>query len=274
MKVPEMLLEPGIKQAIAIIDGHALTKIPQDLYIPPDALRIFLEAFEGPLDLMLYLIKKQNLDILNIPIAEVTRQYIEYVELMQEFNLELAAEYLVMASFLAETKSRFLLPQRSLTQETEGSDPRAELIRRLQEYERFKKAAEEIDVLPRVERDIFLTTVDVPLLKKVQVQPKIELKELLVALATVLQRAKLNSHHQIKLEALSVRERMIEILNKIRRDVFTQFSELFSLSEGRLGVVVSFIAILELIRQSIIEIAQAQPYAPIYIRAVSNSLEN
>lgn len=252
--------------AVAIIDGQTVTELPQDLYIPPDALRVFLETFQGPLDLLLYLIKKQNLDILNIPIAEITRQYMEYVELMHTLNLELAAEYLLMAAFLAEIKSRLLLP-RPVIAEAEEEDPRAELVRRLQEYERFKKAAEELDTIPRIERDIFLPQIDLPELKTTKPLPQIELKDLLLALAAVLKRAELNSHHHIQLEPLSIRERMSEILNKVQPEKFVQFSELFSMNEGRLGVVVTFIAILELIRQSLIELIQTQPYAPIHIRA-------
>jgi segregation and condensation protein A len=255
-------------EAVAKIHGQAMTQLPLDLYIPPDALRVFLEAFEGPLDLLLYLIKKQNLDILNIPIAEVTRQYVEYVELMQEINLELAAEYLVMAAFLAEIKSRLLLP-RPAALENEGEDPRAELIRKLQEYERFKKAAEDIDGLPRAERDFVTFKAEIPEYKTVKQHPEVNLQELLLALSGVLQRAKLHAHHQIHLEPLSIREKMSQILHKVQPEKFLQFTELFTLNEGRLGVVVTFIAILELIKQSLIEIIQAQPYAPIHVRAAS-----
>lgn len=261
--------EPETQPAVAIVQGQAITELPQDLYIPPDALRIFLEAFEGPLDLLLYLIKKQNLDILNIPIADVTRQYIEYVEVMQHLNLELAAEYLVMAAFLAEIKSRLLLP-RPASSDPEEQDPRAELVRKLQEYERFKKAAEDLDTLPRMERDIFTISTQLPDLNVVKQQPNVELKELLLALAGVLQRVKHNTNHRIQLEPLSIRERMTEILNKVKSDTFQQFSDFFSVNEGRTGVVVTFIALLELIRQSLIEIVQAKPYAPIHIRAVNN----
>lgn len=261
--------ESALQQTIAIIQGQAITELPQDLYIPPDALRVFLEAFEGPLDLLLYLIKKQNLDILNIPIAEVTRQYVDYVELMQELNLELAAEYLVMAAFLAEIKSRLLLPK-PVIQAAEEADPRAELVRRLQEYERFKKAAEDLDNIPRVERDIFPVCPNLPNLQLIKTAPRVELKDLLTALAAVLQRVKHNEHHQIQLETLSIRERMSEILSKIRPDKFLQFSDFFSPNEGRLGVVVTFIAILELMRQSLLEMIQSKPYAPIHLRAIRN----
>jgi segregation and condensation protein A len=254
-------------QAIAIIQGKAITELPQDLYIPPDALRVFLEAFEGPLDLLLYLIKKQNIDILNIPIAEVTRQYIHYVEVMQELNLELAAEYLVMASFLAEIKSRLLLPKPA-TEQGQEADPRAQLIIKLQEYERFKKAAENLNGLPQVDRDIFLPKVQPPEINLVKPHPKVELQDLFLALASVLQRMKHNTHHQIQLEPLSIRERMTDILNKISTDKFMEFSDFFSIKEGRVGVVITFIALLELIRQSLIEMVQVQPYAPIHIRAI------
>lgn len=264
------LTEEPSQDAIAIIHGQAMTEMPHDLYIPPDALRVFLEAFQGPLDLLLYLIKKQNLDILNIPIAEVTRQYVEYVELMQEINLELAAEYLVMAAFLAEVKSRLLLP-RSPTESTEEEDPRAELIRRLQEYERFKQAAENLDALPRVERDFVTVNAHVPESNTVKQLPTVDLQELLLALAGVLQRVKLNTSHQIQLEALSIREKMSQILFKIGPEKFSQFTDLFTLNEGRLGVVVTFIAILELIKQSLIELVQTHPYAPIHIRAAGTT---
>ncbi|MBA2655183.1 MAG: segregation/condensation protein A [Gammaproteobacteria bacterium] len=260
--------EIELQEAVAFIKGEAITELPLDLYIPPQALRVFLEAFEGPMDLLLYLIKKQNLDILNIPIAEVTRQYVEYVELMHELNLELAADYLVMAAFLAEVKSRLLLPKPP-SQNTEEVDPRAELIRKLQEYERFKKAAEDLDTLPRVERDVFPVNPQPPEMSSTKPQPTVEIKDLLLALAGVLQRVKHTTHHHIQLETLSIRERMTEILNRVQADKFTGFSDFFSLKEGRIGVVVTFIAILELLRQSLIEIIQSQSYAPIHIRAVS-----
>lgn len=262
--------ESELSEAVAKIHGQAVTELPQDLYIPPDALRVFLEAFEGPMDLLLYLIKKQNLDILNIPIAEVTRQYVDYVELMQELNLELAAEYLVMAAFLAEIKSRLLLP-RPPSLEGDVEDPRAELIRKLQEYERFKKAAEELDTLPRAERDFVTFSAEVPEYKTIKPHPTVDLQELLLALADVMKRVKLNSSHQIQMEPLSIREKMSHILHKIRPEKFVEFSELFVLNEGRFGVVVTFIAILELMKQTMIEIVQAQPYAPIHIRATSIS---
>lgn len=249
------------------VRGERVTKLPQDLYIPPDALRIFLETFEGPLDLLLYLIKKQNINILDIPIAEITHQYMQYVELMQGLQIELAAEYLVMAAMLAEIKSRMLLPQPHCDEEDEGGDPRAELIRRLQEYERFKKVAEAIDQLPREERDIFVADAMAPPMNLERIQPAVNLTEILVAFKTVLERASLFADHQVQLELLSVRERMSIVLSTIKADHFTSFIELFKLEEGRMGVVVTLIAILELIRQSVIELVQSEPFAPIYVKA-------
>ena len=247
----------------AIVLGEPLTTPPQDLYIPPDALEVFLEAFEGPLDLLLYLIKRQNLDILNIPIAEITRQYMEYVEVMKELRLELAAEYLVMAAMLAEIKSRMLLPRPVEADDEE--DPRAELIRRLQEYERFKQAAEDIDGLPRVERDIHLASVQPPDLKQDRPEPDVDLRELLLALSEVLRRADMFTHHHIQRESLSVRERMSQVLSKLEPNKFIEFTTLFTAEEGRLGVVVSFLAVLELLKAHLIELVQAEPFAPIYI---------
>ncbi|MBD3619144.1 MAG: segregation/condensation protein A [Chromatiales bacterium] len=247
----------------AIVLGEPLTMPPQDLYIPPDALEVFLEAFEGPLDLLLYLIKRQNLDILNIPIAEITRQYMEYVEVMKELRLELAAEYLVMAAMLAEIKSRMLLPRPVEADDEE--DPRAELIRRLQEYERFKQAAEDIDELPRVERDIHLASVQPPDLKQDRPDPDVDLRELLLALSEVLRRADMFTHHHIQRESLSVRERMSQVLSKLEPNKFIEFTTLFTAEEGRLGVVVSFLAVLELLKAHLIELVQAEPFAPIYV---------
>jgi segregation and condensation protein A len=254
--------------ALAKVNGETLFNLPQDLYIPPDALEVFLETFEGPLDLLLYLIKKQNLDIVNIPIAEITRQYIEYMELMQELQIELAGEYLLMAAMLAEIKSRMLLP-RPVNAEAEEEDPRAELVRRLQEYERYKQAAVALDALPRLERDIFQVEPDTEALKFVKPLPQVDLKELLMALKDVFERVKLNASHQIQAEVLSIRERMTIVLNKIKTDSFTVFSELFTVEEGRMGVVVTFIAILELLRQSMIEMVQAEPFAPIHVKAIA-----
>ncbi len=249
----------------AVVQGTPLTELPQDLYIPPDALEVILEAFEGPLDLLLYLIKRQNLDILNIPIAEITRQYVEYVELMRELKLELAAEYLVMAAMLAEIKSRMLLPRPAEAEEEE--DPRAELVRRLQEYERFKQAAEDIDALPRVGRDIFQAAVDAPELKVVRAQPVVSLQEMLLALKDVMNRAEMFSHHHVQREPLSVRERMSQVLGSLAQDSFCEFTTLFKVEEGRLGVVVTLLALLELLKDSLIELVQTEPYGPVHVKA-------
>ena len=250
----------------AYVQGEAVTTLPKDLYIPPDALEVFLEAFEGPLDLLLYLIRRQNLDILDIPIAEITRQYIEYIELMKGLRLELAAEYLVMAAMLAEIKSRMLLP-RPKTEEGEEEDPRAELIRRLQEYERFKKAAEDLESLPRMERDTFAVELEPPRRSGPRPQPAVSMQELLLALKDVLVRAEMFSNHHVQMEPLSVRERMTNVLGAVSMEKFTAFSALFSPEEGKIGVVVTFLAVLELMKESLIEIVQTEPYGPIYVRA-------
>ncbi len=250
----------------AIVQGEPVSAPPTDLYIPPDALEVILEAFEGPLDLLLYLIKRQNLDILEIPIAEVTAQYVEYIEMMRALRLELAAEYLVMAAMLAEIKSRMLLP-RPVEDDIED-DPRAELIRRLQEYEQFKQAAEDIDTLPRMYRDSWPTQVDVPEVDSPRLEVEVDLKDLLAALKDVMSRAEMFTSHQIQREKLSVRERMSNVLEKLRAsDGFVEFSQLFTPEEGRLGVVVSFLSILELLKSHLIDLAQAESYAPIYVSA-------
>ncbi len=254
----------------AIVQGTAVTALPQDLYIPPDALEVFLEAFEGPLDLLLYLIKRQNLDILDIPIAEITRQYMEYIELMQELRLELAAEYLVMAAMLAEIKSRMLLP-RPVEAEGEEEDPRAELVRRLQEYERFKQAAADLDMLPRLERDVHNVSAEVVDRHVIKIEPEVDLKELLLAFKDVLRRAEMFSHHHIEMEPLSVRERMSIVLSAVNADEFTDFTKLFDVEEGRMGVVVTLLAILELIKERLLELVQAEPFAPIHVKAAAGA---
>ena len=251
----------------ALVQGEPLTVIPQDLYIPPDALLVFLEAFEGPLDLLLYLIKRQNIDILNIPIAAITRQYMEYIQLMEQLELELAAEYLVMASMLAEIKSRMLLPRPVVDDDEE--DPRAELVRRLQEYEQFKKAAEDLDELDRLEREIHLTAIDIPKFDIEVPLPEVQLAQLVNAFRDVINRAEQFASHHVEREPLSVRERMVVVLERIRADQFTSFTDFFDPGEGRMGVIVSFIAILELLKESLIEIVQSKPYAPIYVKARS-----
>ncbi len=250
----------------AKVQGEDFTQLPLDLYIPPDALEVFLDAFEGPLDLLLYLIRRQNLDILDIPVAEITRQYMSYIDLMQDMKFELAAEYLVMAAMLAEIKSRMLLPRPAELDEEEG-DPRAELIRRLQEYERYKKAAEDIDELPRVGRDTFDVSAKGPELKHARPHPDVDLQEILKAFSDVLKRSDMYASHQIKREALSVRERMTNILAVLGPDTFINFTSLFEVKEGRAGVVVAFLAILELIKESLVELVQNELYGPIYVKA-------
>ena len=251
---------------LAVVRGQPVLQMPQDLYIPPDALEVILEAFEGPLDLLLYLIRRQNLDILDIPVAEITRQYMEYIEVMRELRLELAAEYLVMAAILAEIKSRLLLPRPPVEEGTE-EDPRAELIRRLQEYERFKKAAEDIDALPRLERDIDVAAAFVPDRQVVKLPPPVDLREMLLALRDVLKRVELYGHHAVAREPLSVRQRMGEVLRNLGDGAFHRFESLFDISEGRLGVVVTFLSLLELAKDRLIEIVQEAPLAAIYLKA-------
>jgi segregation and condensation protein A len=264
-------LQQGILQQempFAVVDGEPLTELPQDLYIPPHALKIFLEAFEGPLDLLLYLIQRQNISILDIPIAEITKQYIDYIDLMKEMQLELAGEYLLMASMLAEIKSRMLLPRPEEIQEEE--DPRAELIRRLQEYERYKEAAEEIDALSRLERDIVITDVDKSKIKIVTKLPDATLQELLLAFHGVLKRAEMFSKLHFVRETLSVRQRMSEILSKLQASKFSKLEDFFEKSEGRLGVTVTFLAILELLKESTIEVIQSDEFSPLHIRSASS----
>jgi segregation and condensation protein A len=253
---------------LALVRGQPLLAMPQDLYIPPDALEVILDAFEGPLDLLLYLIRRQNLDILDIPIAEITRQYMEYIELMRDMKLELAAEYLVMAAILAEIKSRLLLP-RPPALDGEEADPRAELIRRLQEYERFKKAAEDIDSLPRLERDTTPAHADVPEKNVIRLPPPVDLREMLLALRDVMVRAELYGHHAVRREALSVRNRMSDVLEALADREFHRFETLFRLDEGRLGVVVTFLAMLELAKEQLVEIVQNEPLAPIYLKTLA-----
>jgi segregation and condensation protein A len=261
---------PADSVALAIVNGSPLTEFPEDLYIPPEALEIILETFEGPLDLLLYLIRRQNLDILNIPIAEVTRQYIHYIDMMQEMKMELAAEYLLMAAILAEIKSRLLLPKPP-SAENDEEDPRAELIRRLQEYERFKTAAESIDQLPRWERDVFPVEVGLSAIQIRKVYPEVDLKEVLLAFQDVLKRVERTSRHQIQRETLSVRERMSTILMRLLESAALTFGQLFEVQEGRQGAVVSLLAILELAKENLIEIVQEEPLADILVRPRSDS---
>jgi len=260
---------PGEQLRLALVYGEAVTELPQDLYIPPDALEVFLEAFEGPLDLLLYLIRKQNIDVLDIPVAEITRQYMGYVELMKSVRLELAAEYLVMAAMLAEIKSRMLLP-RSSEAPDEEEDPRAELIRRLQKYERFKAAAEGLDDLPRLGREFHVPRLDAPEARARKLLPQVSLEELLVSMAEVLRRADMFESHQVTREALSTRERMSQVLERLKGGGFVPFVELFAVEEGRLGVVVTFMAVLELIKESLVELVQNEPFAAIHVRSRSD----
>ena len=263
----------GARQAempFAVVEGRPVTQLPIDLYIPPDALEVILEAFEGPLDLLLYLIKRQNLDILDIKVAEITKQYMDYIDFMKDMQLELAAEYLVMAAVLAEIKSRMLLPRHAEGDEDED-DPRAELIRRLLEYERFKQAAMDIDDLNRMNRDYWVATADVPETKREKPLPDVQLQEMLVVLARVLKRAESYSSHRIELEPLSTRERMSSILDQVQRagDQFIPFIALFAIEEGRSGVIVTFLALMELIKEDMLEIVQTEAFAPIHIKSKS-----
>ncbi len=260
------------EMTLAMVQGEPVTQIPQDLYIPPDALEVFLETFEGPLDLLLYLIKRQNLDILDIPLTEITKQYMEYVELMKTIRLELAAEYLVMAAMLAEIKSRMLLPR--IFEIEEEDDPRADLIRRLQEYEQFKQASEDLDTLPRTGRDSFQSSAKSPDLKLVKPLPDVDLRDVLFALKEVLERADMFSHHQVEREILSVRERMSMVLDRLKNDAFVDFMTLFDASEGRQGIVVTFLSIMELTKEALIELIQTAPYGPIHIRAKNGIVDS
>ena len=249
----------------AIVAGQHITELPKDLYIPPEALEVSLEAFEGPLDLLLYLIKKQNLNILDINVAEITRQYMAYIELMQTLELELAAEYLVMAAMLMEIKSRMLLPRQKVEEDEE--DPRADLIRRLQEYERFKKAAEDIDMLPRVERDIFIASAREPDRHLQKPQPAVAMRDVLLALAEVVKRAEMYASHKVQFEPLSTRERMSRVLDALRGKQFLPFITFFTVEEGKRGVVVTFLAIMELMKEGLLEIVQTESFGPIHVKA-------
>ena len=261
-------------RVVAIVRGQVVEQLPDDLYIPPDALEVVLEAFEGPLDLLLYLIRRQNLDVLEIRVAEITHQYMQYIELMSVLQLELAGEYLVMAAMLAEIKSRMLLPQESDVDEDE-TDPRAELIRRLQEYEVFKEAAANIDAMPRIERDVHVAKVEKPELVRAQSDPGVDFRELAIALAEVLNRVELYKRHSITAEPLSVRERMSKILDQIAGvSGFLNFPELFELEEGRKGVIVTFLALLELMREGLVDVSQNEPYSPIYVLMSSEVVED
>jgi segregation and condensation protein A len=261
---PAVPLSVAADARVATVRGEALMEMPADLYIPPDALEVFLDTFEGPLDLLLYLIRKANIDILDIPMARLTEQYLEYVELMRRRNLELAAEYLLMAALLMEIKSRMLLPRpRALRDEEE--DPRAELVRRLMEYEAMKLAAHKLDALPVLGRDFL--TVEVWIEQAaVQRLPQVRTEDLIAAWQTLLMHARMIQHHKVTREELSVREFMSAILRRLQSGQFADFTTLFEVSKGVAVVVVSFLAVLELVRESLIEVTQSEPYAPIYVK--------
>ncbi len=258
-----------IEIPVAVVLGEPYADAPKDLYIPPDALEVFLETFEGPLDLLLYLIKRQNLDILDIPVAAITHQYMQYIDIMEMMRIELAAEYLVMAAMLTEIKSRLLLPRPE--EDTDEDDPRAELIRRLQAYEQFKQAAEDLDSLSRMERDVFEAGAGLPVLENRQPLPDITLEEMLSAFRGVVMRANLHQHHSVKREFLSVRERMSSLLVILQEQGEVEFITLFTMEEGRAGCVVTFLAMLELCKECLLEIIQEKPFAPILIRPATQS---
>jgi len=253
----------------AVIQGEPLAMLPEDLYIPPDALEVFMEAFEGPLDLLLYLIKRQNLDVLDIPIANITKQYMHYIDMMETMKFELAAEYLLMAAMLAEIKSRMLLPRPE--SEDDEDDPRAELVRRLQEYERFKKAAEDLDEIPRQDRDSWAAKAQAPPIELTRAEPEVDLRDLLTAFKEILNRVDISSSHMIQRETLSIREKMTAVLAAISTDGFTDFTSLFNIEEGRKGVVVTFMAILELLKGAMIDLVQSEAFAPIYVKAAGDA---
>lgn len=263
---------PQTEMPFAIVQGQEVTELPKDLYIPPDALEVILEAFEGPLDLLLYLIRRQNLNILEIDVAEITRQYVTYVEMMEAMHFELAAEYLVMAAMLAEIKSRMLLPRTEAIEDEEEEDPRARLIRRLQEYERFKQAAEDLDEIPRLHRDVHTAKAEPPDRNSTRPDPEVDLKDVLLALSEVLRRADMFESHQVEREKLSTRERMAQVLDKLAGQPFVPFVSLFVVSEGRLGVVVTFLAVMELVKESLVEIVQTEAFGPIHVKVKSDTI--
>ncbi len=267
---PPVTDEAGVitqgEMPFAIVSGEPVTELPRDLYIPPHALEVFLEAFEGPLDLLLYLIRRQNLDILDIPVDEISLQYTRYIDLMSDMQFELAGEYLVMAATLAEIKSRMLLP-RSTQEETDEEDPRAELVRRLQEYERFRQAADDLNALERLERDVLPAGAEVTEQRIVTKLPDVTLKELLIAFKEAIERSDMFAHLHVQREPLSVRERMSAILVSLEGEQYADFSALFDPSEGRMGVTVTFLAILELLKEALIDVVQNEPYGPVHVRA-------
>ena len=253
---------------LATVQGKGVTALPEDLYVPPNALKILLDTFSGPLDFLLYLIRKQNLDILDIDVAKISQQYTSYIDLMDAMQIELAGDYLVMAAYLAELKSRMLLPR---PEEQEEEDPRAELIRRLQEYQRFKNAAEKIDMLPRLDRDFYAAQAQLPEFALEMPLAEIPLEDLSFALSEVMRRVEQSKAHLINFEELSTRERMTQILDRMRSESFIEFTTLFIKEEGRMGVVVTFLAILELLKDSLIEIVQSEEFGPIHIKGIEET---
>ena len=251
---------------LAVVRGQTFSDIPADLYIPPEALEVFLEAFEGPLDLLLYLIRKQKLDIVDLPIHQITTQYLEYIEMLTDARIELAADYLVMAATLAEIKSRLLLPRPELDDDNE-EDPRALLIRQLKAYETVKQASVDLDELPRQDRDFFIGQVQISGTQEDAVLPDVSLSEIAHAFSAVMQRVEAFEHHHVQKEVLSTRERMVQILEKLSADSYTPFQELFCFEEGKLGVVVSFLALMELLKEMLVELVQAEPFSIIYVKA-------
>jgi segregation and condensation protein A len=261
---------PAVLTPVATVHGQPFVQFPSDLYIPPQALEVLLETFSGPLDLLLYLIRKQNFDILEIPVSEVTRQYMQYIELMKVLAIELAAEYLVMAAVLTEIKSRLLLPKPAFPQSAEEADPRAELIRRLQEYEQIKQAADELDKCPVQGRDVFLAMAhaEAAIISEINMmKPALNIEDLVEALQSVLTRVARTAHHAIAQEPLSIQERMFQILHRLSSETGIEFANFFTVSEGRMGVVVTFIALLELWRQGLVEIFQTTLFGEIEVKA-------
>lgn len=263
-------LDPGE----VLVHGEIFENWPKDLYIPPEALEVFLETFQGPLDLLLYLIRKQNIDILDIPVAKITRQYMEYVELMRKMHLDLASEYLVMAAMLAEIKSRMLLPRQPASEEGEDEDPRAALVKRLQEYERFNRAGQDIDLLPRVERELYLVNAGFEDPEPVEVQARASINDLVVAFRNVIERSDLNKKFAIGTEGLTVREKMTHILDRVRGSRYLRFEDIFDPDEGRLGIVICFMAILELVRDDMLVVIQNEAFAPIHIKGIDAEASN
>ncbi|MDI1352982.1 MAG: ScpA family protein [bacterium] len=260
----ELSLHPEMR---VIIDGVEMTQVPDDLFIPPDALQVLLDSFSGPLDLLLYLIRKQNIDILDIPITSITKQYLQYIQLMECRRLELAADYLLMAAMLAEIKSRLLLPASPNAVDEEEEDPRMALVRRLQAYEQIKLGAQWLDMLPRQDRDNFTIHIMPNEVETIKVHPEVALADVIMAMSSLLQKEEHLTHHQIARETMSVRERMSLVLYKLQENPVLEFSQLFTHEEGRMGLVVSLLAILELARQSLIVITQAQAFSRIHLQA-------